>query len=406
MCRIDFHCHDRTIRASDPDILPVALPAIAKKPLSPTGGFAKGETTRVGGRARSSERRKSDSPIQVSAACTFLPFLKLMLNLGAPVDRWLEECKLPYQLYEDPETYIPTKNYWAFVSLAEAKEAIDDLGLRVGQDQIYETHGFPLVASTYAAPTLLSGIQAFSRGVRRIYSGTGIVLARGEKDSVKLVLKKSFDIDIPGFTTTEWLGIISLIAVVQLFARRTWQPEVISLRSNRVVPPLAQAMYPNTHIIRGQETSYISFPKQMLSSGPSSFGGEVVARLESESLVTSQLEPPVDFADSVQRILASYLPDGYLSLESVAEIAGISPRTMQRSLAKDGLNFSWLVERTRFDIASRILVETESSSLDIAFATGYEDSSHFARAFKGLAGCSPREYRRRNADPNREESGA
>jgi AraC-like DNA-binding protein len=144
----------------------------------------------------------------------------------------------------------------------------------------------------------------------------------------------------------------------------------------------------------------------MLSSGPSSFGAEVVARLKSESFVTRQLEPPIDFADSVQRILASYLPDGYLSLEAVAEISEMSPRTMQRSLAKDGLNFSRLVEKTRFNIANRMLVETESSSLDIAFATGYEDPSHFARAFKRLAGCSPREYRRRSAGSNREESGA
>jgi len=350
----------------------------------------------MGNGARSSEKLKSASPVRVSAACTFLPILEFMLKLGAPVDKWLEECRLPYQIYEDPATYIPTKNYWAFVARAEKSEGVDDLGLRIGQDQSFDALGLAVVAATYAAPTLLAGIERFARSVRGVYSGMGVVLARGEKDTVKLILQKSFDTDVPGFTTTEWIGLTTLMSAVRLFTGRTWQPEVISLRSKRVVPPLAQALYPGAHIMRGQEKSFVSFPKQMLSSGRSAYGSEMVAKLKSESSVSDVPEPPMDFADSLLRILPSYLPDGYLSLEAVAEITGMSPRTMQRRLAADGLDFSWLVERARFDIASRMLLESDSSSLEVAFATGYEDPSHFARAFKRIADCSPREFRRRN----------
>lgn len=352
-------------------------------------------------RSRKSKEPTTPGPIPISAACTFLPILEFFLNLGAPVDRWLEECRLPYQIYEDSEAYVPTKNYWHFVSLAATKEGVDDLGLRVAHDHIYDINGLSVVASTFAEPTLLAGIERYSLAIRGVYSGMHVVLVRGENDTVKLVLKKTFGTEVPGFTQTEWLGISSLISVVQLFAGRTWQPEVISLKTTRVVPPLAQALYPNAHIMRGQQTTHISFPKQILSLGPSSFGGEVVARLRSASAVLRPAEAPADLAESLLRLLASYLPDGYLSLEAVAEITGMSPRTMQRRLAIDGLDFSWLVERTRFDVASRMLVNTDASSLEIAYATGYEDPSHFARGFKRIAGCSPREYRRVHKDETR-----
>jgi AraC-like DNA-binding protein len=52
-----------------------------------------------------------------------------------------------------------------------------------------------------------------------------------------------------------------------------------------------------------------------------------------------------------------------------------------------------VVDRARFDVASRLLTESDASSLEVAYATAYSDPSHFARAFRRIAGVSPREYR-------------
>ncbi|MEV4859756.1 helix-turn-helix domain-containing protein [Streptomyces ossamyceticus] len=51
----------------------------------------------------------------------------------------------------------------------------------------------------------------------------------------------------------------------------------------------------------------------------------------------------------------------------------------------------------RIDIAARLLadaVQTGRSVTDIAYAVGFKDASHFARAFKSRHCVSPREYRR------------
>lgn len=48
----------------------------------------------------------------------------------------------------------------------------------------------------------------------------------------------------------------------------------------------------------------------------------------------------------------------------------------------------------RLEIASRMLKETNDSVTDIAFLTGFSESSYFARIFRKRVGCSPLEYRR------------
>lgn len=52
----------------------------------------------------------------------------------------------------------------------------------------------------------------------------------------------------------------------------------------------------------------------------------------------------------------------------------------------------------RLEIASRMLSETKQSVLDIALATGFSDSSYFARIFRNRVGMSPLKYREKMKD--------
>ena len=136
----------------------------------------------------------------------------------------------------------------------------------------------------------------------------------------------------------------------------------------------------------------------MLSLGPSNFGAEVVSRRGWKSSDLTAVAPPVDLADSLQKLVKTYLHDGYPSLDLIAEIVGIGgPRTLQRRLADSGISFRTLIDRARFEVAAELLTQTDISSLEITHEAGYEDPSHFARGFRRLAGCSPQAYRRRHS---------
>ncbi|MBW1907629.1 MAG: AraC family transcriptional regulator, partial [Deltaproteobacteria bacterium] len=91
--------------------------------------------------------------------------------------------------------------------------------------------------------------------------------------------------------------------------------------------------------------------------------------------------------------LEPHLADGYPHLALAAELADTSVRTLQRRLGELDVSYSEVVDRARFDVASRLLTDSDATSVEIAHATAYSDPSHFARAFRRLTGLSPLEYR-------------
>ena len=58
-----------------------------------------------------------------------------------------------------------------------------------------------------------------------------------------------------------------------------------------------------------------------------------------------------------------------------------------------GLSYSDLVETARFENARKLLCDTDAKMIEIAFASGYSDPAHFARAFRRMADVTPRHFR-------------
>ena len=100
----------------------------------------------------------------------------------------------------------------------------------------------------------------------------------------------------------------------------------------------------------------------------------------------------------VQRMLTcihkNYSVD--LSLEDICK-AGEIGKTKGTKLFCEYLNMTpveYLINY-RLEVASKLLVSTNDSVLNIALSTGFSDGSYFARIFRKRIGCSPLEYRRK-----------
>jgi AraC-like DNA-binding protein len=114
-----------------------------------------------------------------------------------------------------------------------------------------------------------------------------------------------------------------------------------------------------------------------------------IARLQCEREL-SELGMASRFADRVRRLLAS----DDASLESIASQLELSPRTLRRRLAAEGVSFSTLVEQSRRDEALRLLRSSRLSVEDVARQLGYTNASTFVRAFHRWTGQTPKQYRR------------
>ena len=339
---------------------------------------------------------KRPGPIPVSRSRTLIPFLNFGYERRMPVDRWLRECRLPGHLHDDPETFIPTSARWKCVSLMAHESGIEDLGLRVSYDDALDIMGPHILLGVLREPTLADGIDTFARLIRCESSGMFVWTSLGD-ESVRFHLKKLLKPDTSGFSQIEWQSLMIMVTMIRIFAGVTWEPDLVALRSPTDVPPLAGELFPGTRFARGRRNAFVEFPRTLLTTGLSCYGDQIKARLSSTPVDRATTDPPADFAESLRRILKSYLPDGYPSLARAAAISGMSGRTLQRRLTESGLSYSTVVDRARFDVATEMLARTDATSLEISLATGYEDPSHFARAFRRVGGCSPREYRRRCA---------
>ena len=100
--------------------------------------------------------------------------------------------------------------------------------------------------------------------------------------------------------------------------------------------------------------------------------------------------------EACQSLIAEQLPVRCPTIARTARLLGVPVRTLQRRLQQDGLSYSDLVEKTRFELACRLLDTPEGSVAQVAKALGYADPGSFSRAFTRWTGMSPRQYRQRS----------
>ena len=81
------------------------------------------------------------------------------------------------------------------------------------------------------------------------------------------------------------------------------------------------------------------------------------------------------------------------TLEQLAALLSISPRSLTRKLGNEGIDLRQLAMRVRHERACRMLSGTTQTQSHIAYRLGYADESGFVRAFQKMEGIPPGKWR-------------
>ena len=105
------------------------------------------------------------------------------------------------------------------------------------------------------------------------------------------------------------------------------------------------------------------------------------------SMPVSKLSRVVDYIDAAM--------DGELTLDAMAEVAGMNPFYFARRSGGSLANrrIASCLQR-RIDRAKRLLSETATPLVEIALSCGFASQSHLASAFHRQVGVTPSEYRK------------
>lgn len=325
--------------------------------------------------------------IPLHRVATATPFIDFLHHKGAKVERELKRAGLPILAMDDPDCFIPSRQYWDFIANITERAGIRNLGFQVGLQSGANAADPGLAKRLRRLPSLHQALEQFCKTVNTGISRVSIRLEPGINGSHHLHYQTSYDCEHPAYVHFQWYGLIAILNTVRLFTGKHWQPREIGLATGTMPAKAIRDCFSNTRFTTGQADCFITISNRLLGKQP---------RPEEEPAPAgaryTRMKPPGDFIGSLKLVLRSYLADGAPSAELAADIAGLSTRTLQRRLADEGFTYRELLDDVRFGKAVDLMQDADNSITHIASQLGYTDPSHFARAFRRLAGMSPREY--------------
>jgi len=322
------------------------------------------------------------------------PYMQFLSDVGTPIERELHRAGLPIHAIDDVNNYVPSRCFWAFVMNTVHNQGITDLGFRVGMPFGANAIDPNLRDLIRRSPTLYAAVQVASEIATKTIANTRAGLRQSPCGwNTHLYYFPSCGAHSTVTGQIGWYALTSWLGLVRAFTGPQWCPTEIGVMTSQIPSSFISEQLPGTRIRLSQPYTYITLEKQLLSlppipsqaakPGPSPFGYESV---------------PMDLAGSLEHALVSYFGEVRPTIEFASELCNKSSRTLQRRLKESGTCYSKVLNQARFHSASRMLKDRDMNIADIARFLGFINPTHFSRAFRGIAGVSPREYRQQHTN--------
>jgi AraC-like DNA-binding protein len=323
----------------------------------------------------------------VLARCALLaPFVDILNDIGAPAEQILTKFGLPAHPAEKPNDYFPLRPGLRFATSAQATQGITDFGFRAVQRLCFGHLSHQLQAAVRHAPTLLAALQQSCRYVHLEDTFVRFWLEH-HGDHLRVCSRVAGTAGVLHLEHSQWVQNVMMIYIVREFTGPAWTPATIAFEARYTPSVETQSQWPNTRFLSGQSASWIDVPIELLSLPNPAKDGLPDSSSDGFQPINT------DTVSMLKLLLPSYLDERLPTIAEAAEITGTSVRSLQRELAGAGLTYSRLLDQVRFEKGAELLRRTDARIIDVAFATGYTDPAHFARAFRRMAGVTPRAYR-------------
>jgi AraC-like DNA-binding protein len=334
--------------------------------------------------------------ISVIRAAHVIDLIRFFEEIGTPVERELAKAGLPTMIEDFPEAGVNMHFVEQFRENCRKIEKIENLGWLLHQKSNIADLSPYFKSHLHGCSTLFEVLRLRERSV---YFENNFVRSRmmivGDRCHFVYNAPWGFKAEMDA-AKGEWHRLMACITVVRYVVGPTWLPERINFRSTFSVPDTAREAFAGTQIRVGQSSTSFSFPAELLAvscplrSGSQSDRSMALPHKGPDWVAGNGSDA---FVSSLRSMLKPYLCEFRPSSAFAAEVACTSKRSLQRKLWQNGLSYSHLLDQCLFELASPLLANSKNKIIDVALSVGYDDPSHFSRAFHRISGLSPSSYR-------------
>ncbi|MEM9409188.1 MAG: AraC family transcriptional regulator ligand-binding domain-containing protein [Acidobacteriota bacterium] len=294
----------------------------------------------------------------------------------------------------DPSRMLSAPEYYEFLARCAAADADGrSLPLRVGASMRctdYRTFGL-----AWKAAADLQGSYDRAERYGRVLTNVTTYEVEPAEEGAFLHLRRRGERSL-GLRLSNEASIASLASISDEASSGDFRPRAVFFRHSVPASSLAHEEHFGCPVHFSADCDALLVSAEMLAT-PNRLGDPDMLRFFDTHLAAEveQADDESQLDRKLQLEISRALSEGVPALSDIARSLGMSGRTLQRRLSERGISYQSVVDEARRRLARRMLRETDSSLLEIAFMTGFAEQSSFSRAFRRWEGQTPRSYRLR-----------
>lgn len=328
---------------------------------------------------------RSVTYIRVSAITPFIEHLK---NSGVSLAQLLARHMIRAGELNDPYSVIPLHRFVAFLEDAAAMTGDDLFGARLGVHLKPADIG-PMGILFSMAPTIRAAFEYISKYVNALQNATSSNVM--EEDDTLVWSYRIADRSIwPRKQDAEY-SIAATCQLIRSCFKARLNPLEVHFEHEKPESIEALKRIFCAPIYFSQPSNRLIYPLEEMDRVYRSEDKQLTQIMERHiSDLIDEVKPRDLFSEKVRVLIQLYMGRRPVTTHFLAEELGMSVRSVQRRLEREGLTVRDLMRAHREELAASLLERPGAKMSNIAQSLGYADSAVFSRAYKEWTGEPPR----------------
>lgn len=321
-----------------------------------------------------------------ASSLTRLP--ELITELGGDPHEFCDRVGIDPAMIGTYDSFVPFSALSTLLGQCAQELGVPDFALRLASRQDPDILG-PVAIAARSAETIGDALHDVARYAHVYSPALAVDLTIGDTDvsyGLDTVLHR-----LPYRSHVVELAMGVTLQTFRMMAGPDFHPTHISFQHPRISELHRYIEYFGCSVEFGSDRNLLTFPRgimhrQLPRVDPLVYG--VAVRF------MAGRDPNVAFYDAVSALIVRSLPAGVATLNQIATVMMLHPRTLQRRLASEGRTFESLVDDSRRELALSLLANPNVPVSAVSRQLGYSEPSTLTRSCKRWFSTTPLAKRR------------